>query len=374
MKFLTLFFLLLFTAQVPAQIKPVAETLTVDVWEPYAPDWAVQEFKELIKKKYSKDIEVVVKYVYSPNEFYDRVRANATDIISPSHNLVRDDRFDFIKKELVIPVDKKIVANIRGVESRFLKNKAVVEKGKLMGTPFATGAYSLLYKKSHFKKPPDSWKILWDPRYRGRYAISKDFYESNIYITALAMGLPASKMADMDSLNKEDFKNRLATLQRYANYWQGVPHDNEVSESVLTTAWGVSHSVHNDKNQEWAFAFPKEGITLWTDYLMVTKAVLRSPFAKTLAMEWLNYTLTPEFQRRLVIDRLKCYSAVPEAYGKDRHIDPIEKKFLFEKAIYWPVLTARNRNGMKFLYDQAEEKVNSLEKKTDVIPKEGPLE
>jgi len=371
MKLVLLLFVAL-TAQAQPEKKTVAETLTLDVWENYAPEWAVLEFKNFIKKKYKKDIEVVVKHVFSPNEFFDRVRSNETDIISPSHNLIRDDRFNFIGKDLVIPVDKKIVQNVRRVETKFLENEAVVEKGVLMGVPFATGAYSLLYKKSHFKKPPDSWKILWDPRYRGRYAISKTFYESNIYITALAMGVPSSKMADLDTLNNDKFKNRLATLQRHANYWQGVPHDEDVKDSVLTTAWGISYSVHDDKKKEWTFAYPKEGITVWTDYLMVTKAVRRSEFAKTLAMEWLNFTLEPHYQRKVVIELWKCYSAVPEAYGKDRHVLPEEKMFLLKNAIYWPVLTARNRNGMKFIYDQAEEKALAAKKETEAISKAKP--
>ncbi|WP_413290179.1 ABC transporter substrate-binding protein [Bdellovibrio sp. HCB337] len=360
--------ILLLAVYAQPEKKPVAETLTMDVWEPYAPDWAVQEFKNIIKKKYKKNIEVVVKYVYSPNEFYDRVRADETDIISPSHNLIRDDRFNFIGKQLVIPIDKKIVRNIRGVEPRFLKNEAVLEKKVLMGVPFATGSYSLLYKKAHFKHPPDSWKVLWDPRYRGRYAISKDFYESNIYITALAMGLPKKTIADIDKLNTEVFKHQLMTLLRHANYWQGVPHDKDVTRSILTTAWGLSHSVHDDKNKEWAFAYPKEGITLWTDYLLVTKAVKRSAFAETLAMEWINYSLSPSFQRRLTVDQLKCYSAVPEAYVEGRRLDPKEKEFLFQNAVYWPVLSERNRNGLKFMYEQAEERVTSMDKKAEASP------
>lgn len=360
--FFLLFLLLSFKAA-------ATETLTMDLWEPYAPDWAVNEFKAMIKKKYKRNVNIVVKYVYSPNEFFDRVRANQTDIISPSHNLIRDDRFDFIGKGLVIPVDKSVVANLKGVEPRFLDNGFASDAGLLYGVPFASGAYGLLYRKAHFKKPPQSWSVLWDPQYRGRYAISKDFYESNIYITALALGVAPARISEVDIHKTDRFKKRLKSLLQHANYWQGVPHDNEVAGSVLTTAWGFSHSVHNDKKQEWGFAFPKEGITLWTDYLLVTRAVNRSKFARTLAMEWLNFVLSPEFQRKVTIERLRCYSSVPEAYeagaGKSVQIDPKEKEFLFKNAIYWPVLSARNRNGMKMIYDAVEEKIKKEAKPKD---------
>lgn len=338
------------------------ETLTMDVWDPYAPDWTVAEFKKYIKRKYKKNINVVVKYVFSPNEFFDRVRANQTDIISPSHNLIQDDRFHFIKKRLVIPIDKRLIPNIKGVEPQFLNNEFITDGGILYGVPFAAGTYSLLYRKSAFKNPPESWSVLWDPQYRGRYAISKEFYESNIYITALALGFPKEKISEVDILKTQKFRKRLKSLLKYANYWKGIPHDEEVKTSVLTTAWGFSHSVHDDKKKEWGFAFPKEGLTLWTDYLLVTRAVNRSPFAKTLAMEWLNFILSPEFQSRVTIMQMRCYSAVPEAYnygGSVTKVDPTEKKFLFKNALYWPVLTARNRNGLKYIYDSVEKELQT---------------
>lgn len=338
-----------------------SETLTMDVWEPYAPEWAVADFKKFIKQKYNKEIKVVVNYVYSPNDFFDRVRGNETDIISPSHNLIHDDRFSFIQKKLVIPVNKKLLPHLKEVEDSFINNDFIVDKNLLYGVPFASGAYSLLYKKAYFKTAPDSWKILWDSRYRQQFAISKEFYESNIYITALSLGIPKDKIADVESLKSEAFSKRLKQLLKNATYWQGVPHDKEVEKSVLTTAWGFSHSVHDDPKKEWVFAFPKEGITMWTDYLLVTRAVKRSAFAETLAMEWLNFSLSPEFQRRLVIDQLKCYSAVPGAYVAEGYkpltVAPKEKEFLFKNAIYWPTLSARNRNGMKLIYDRVEKEI-----------------
>lgn len=336
----------------------LAETLTMDVWEPYAPEWTVKEFKRYIKKKYKKDINVVVKYVYSPNDFYDRVRADQTDIISPSHNLIHDDRFDFIAKDLVIPVDRKMIPNLRGVEPLFVNNEFIVDQGRLFGVPFASGAYSLLYRKTQFKKAPDSWSVFWDPQYRGRYSISKEFYESNIYITALSMGIPLDKVSEINALKTKEFEERLTNLLQHAKYWQGVPKDRDVEKSVLTTAWGFSYSVHNDKVKQWKFAFPKEGVTLWTDYLLVTRAVKRSKFAEAVAMEWLNFVLSPNFQRKVTVDLLKCYSAVPKAYELPGlipvHIDAKEKEYFFKHAIFWPKLTARQRNGMKLIYDRVE--------------------
>ncbi|CBL46000.1 hypothetical protein HDN1F_24170 [gamma proteobacterium HdN1] len=333
----------------------IDETLSMVLWEPYAPEQQVDEFKRYISEKYQKNITVSVKYVFSPNEFYDGVRAGRVDIISPSHNLIQDSRFDFIKKGLVIPLDQNRLGNLRGVEQRFLNNTFVRHNEKLYGVPFATGLYSLLYRKSAFSSPPESWNILWDPRYRKRYAISREFYESNLYVTALASGIPPNQMMEVQELNTQGFRDKLKELLHNALYWQGVPHEADVHDAVLTTAWGFSHSVHPDRNQEWLFAFPREGVTMWTDYLLVSRAVKRSPFAKTLAYEWLNFVISPQFQRAVTINRLNCYSAVPAAYdvAPAIRISEKEKRYFEEKSVYWPVLNTRNRNGLKLLYDQS---------------------
>lgn len=368
------FLLLLQSMSAFAQTKKVStydETLTMDVWEPYAPEFAVKEFKALIKEKYKKNIDVVVRYVFSPNDFFDQVRANKTDIISPSHNLIKDERYDFIQKQLIIPLNNKRIPNLAGVDSHYLTNKFVTENKKLYGVPFATGAYSLLYKKSSYpQNPPTTWNVLWGENVRGKYSLSHDFYESNIYITALAMGIPARKMADVGFLNNPTFREKLKDLLRNANFWQGVPHEHDVKNSNLTTAWGFSHSVHPDPKKEWLFAYPKEGITVWTDYLTVTRAVKRSALAETLALEWLNYSLSPSFQKRVTVEMLKCLSAVPATYqGLENtalRIDPKEKEFFDKNSIYWPIMSTRDRNGLKVIYDDV---VSEIKKEKQLATK-----
>lgn len=329
------------------------EVLTMDVWTSYAPPFAIQEFKKYIRSKYQKNIDIHARRVLAPEEFFDRVRAGITDIISPSHNFLKDERTQLIKNKLVQPLEEHFIPNLKLVNALYLKNNFVTENGELFAIPLAAGGYNLLYDRKHFKTPPTSWAVLWEPENKHRYAISKDFYEANIYITALALGYRGEQIYDINIVDTAPFKLKLRQLLENANFWQGAPKDAELKDSILTTAWGVSHSVSDDPERKWKLTHPHEGVTFWTDYLAVTKNVERNPFAKTMAMEWLNYVLSPEFQERAIVKRRRYMSPLMyDELPRSKYIDKSEMNYLTKNRNFWPILSARNRNGLKLVYDE----------------------
>jgi|GEM_PF-3047474 Spermidine/putrescine-binding periplasmic protein len=339
------------------------EVLTMDVWTSYAPKFAILKFKEYIRNKYSKNIDFHLRQVLTPDEFFDRVRAGITDVISPSHNFFKDERTNFIKNGMVIPLDALSIPNLKNVSPKYITNSFVTEGGRLYGIPLAAGGYSLLFDKSQFKTPPTSWNVLWQPEYKGRYALSKDFYEANIYITALAMGLNANQISDVNIVATPKFRAKLRTLLENAKFWQGKPKDADVKDVILTTAWGGSHSVLPDAEKRWQLAFTQEGVTFWTDYLAVTKNVERNPFAKTLAMEWLNFALSSDYQETAIRENSKYLSPLAVAHlQRSSGIQKTEVQFLYDNSIYWPILSVRNRNGLKVIYDEIMTEIESNRK------------
>jgi spermidine/putrescine transport system substrate-binding protein len=334
------------------------EVLTMDVWTSYAPTFAIQSFKKHIRAKYNRNIDFHVRRVLEPGQFFDRVRAGITDIISPSHNFFKDVRTNFIKNEMILPLDANLIPNLKQVNTKYITNDFVTEAGQLYGVPLAAGGYSLLYDRKYFKKPPNSWEILWQPEFKHRYALSKDFYEANIYITALALGMTADQISDIDIIATPKFKSKLRQLLENAVFWQGAPKDSDLKNVVLTTAWGVSHSVTADTEKKWQLAFTKEGVTFWTDYLAVTKNVERTPFAKTIAMEWLNFVLSEEYQEQVIIQRKYLSPLSLRVLPRSAVINRAEAQFLYDHSIYWPILSIRGRNGLKAIYDEV---MNNIE-------------
>lgn len=332
------------------------ETLRIDVWTSYAPVEAINDFKKLIYKKYKKNVNVEARVVLSPDEFFDRVRAGQTDIFSPSHNFLKDERTEFIKHNLVLPITVKDVPNLVLVDSRYIKNNFVTEDKKLYGIPAAAGGYSLLYNKELIKTPPKSWNILWDPKYKKKYAISKGFYEANIYITALALGFMPEDISDLNKIDTPRFKAKLKALLSNAHFWDGAPKKKDLEGMAFTTAWGITGSVKDDTENQWVFSFPQEGITFWTDYLSVTTAANRKPFVKKLAFEWLNMVLSKQYQVKYMTQASKYLSPTSSAISHSAFSENLSNEealnYLNTKSIYWPIISTRTRNGLKFIYDK----------------------
>ena len=325
------------------------EVLTMDVWASYGPPGPITEFKDYIRKKYGKNVDLHVRRTLKPEDFYDRVRAGISDIISPSHNFFKDERTHFIKNNLIVPIDPEIVTNLKDVQTQFIENEFVTSKGQLYGVPLAAGAYSLLYNTEQIPTPPKSWDVLWAPEMKGRYSLSLDFYEANIYLTALAMGYKNDQLHDISLLNAPKFRQKLKHLLANANFWQGTPSSEALKKSVLSTAWGLSTSISGNDASQWRMAHTKEGVSMWVDYLAVTKNVRRNPFATTLAMEWANFVLGKSFQQT-VLDK-KYLSPLKMTSLPSMHLES-DIRYLSDQRTYWPVLTVRERNGLKLIYDQ----------------------
>jgi spermidine/putrescine transport system substrate-binding protein len=332
------------------------ETLRVDVWTSYAPIEAINDFKKIILKKYNKNINIEARVVLTPDEFFDRVRSGQTDIFSPSHNFLKDERTEFIKHNLVLPISIEEVPNLALVESRYITNSFVTENKKLYGIPAAAGGYSLLYNKDFIKTAPTSWNVLWDPKYKNKYALSKGFYEANIYITALALGFKPEDISNLNKIDTPQFKSKLKALLTNARFWDGAPKMKDLEGVVFTTAWGITGSVKDDVDNKWIFSFPQEGVTFWTDYLSVTTAVNRSPFARKLAFEWLDMVLSKSYQTKYITEKSKYLSPTPGAISHKVFAGKISNeealKYLNTKSVYWPIISTRTRNGLKYIYDK----------------------
>ena len=74
------------------------------------------EFEKAMSEKYGQKIRLEVNTKISdPNEFFDSIRSEEKgyDIISPSHNLIKDERFNYIAKKLILEIDLNNIPNYK---------------------------------------------------------------------------------------------------------------------------------------------------------------------------------------------------------------------------------------------------------------------
>ena len=344
---------------IPFSAAEAEDVLNLLIWEGYAPRVQVEKFESYINRKYNQKVTLDIKYLSDPNDFYNAVRSKKADIISPTHNLLKDSKFDLINKNLILPIDLSNIPNYKELFPNLQHADYIVKNTAVYGVPFAYGPYGLAYNAKLIKKP-DTWNALWNPEYANKYTISADYYEVNIYITALALGYDREMLVNADKLNNPVLKRKLKSLIKNAHsLWTGVDKVEDLTGLLLAAVWGFSLPELNKRGEVWDWAAPREGTIGWVDNYVICYSLKDKPFLRKVAEEWLNFVISPDFQIDVVVHGLgsdpvnmSIKNRLTPAEVLKHHLD--EDDYFQKKYMLWPTLTRkRDRNLLKRLWNDA---------------------
>lgn len=335
------------------------DVLRMLVWEGYAPEKNTKVFQKYIEKKYKKKIRIEVSHVSNSDDFFDPVRGKDVDIISPTDHLYNDYRWNLIDNGLILPLNMNNIPNFKNI-SPALRNAGYFDRGGVKyAVPLTQGPYGLVYNTGFVKKAPESWNVLWAPEYSGKYVLGADVYEHNCMVTALALGYPRKDISNYDALNNKEFKEKLAYLAKNAHsFWDGTDKVDDLFGHMLATSWGFALKGLKEKGEVWRMADPVEGTVYWVDNYSITWALKGKPLLKKIAEEWLNYTLSPEFQVEVIMRDLSCFPITTDIQG--RVTDEEKKNFNLDapeeyqkKRIKEGNIPLRDLNGLEELWKNA---------------------
>jgi len=344
-------FLMLFASSV------FAETLRILEWEGYLPDEHQQKFIALVKEKYDIDLTLEMQSVGGNDDFFSALRNNTADIITPSHNVPRDERYQLIKHRLVLPLNLENIPNYKNVDPGLQYADYSTEGDDVYAVPVCRGPYGLAYNTAIVKETPESWDILWDPQYKDQYTLGKEQYEQNVYLTALAMGMTRDDMSNYKKLNTPEFQEKLTQLVVNAHsMWEGVDTAEGLQGLALALSWGDAPTALKDVGERWEMAEPKEGTTAWVDNLMIGYALEDKPQLRQIAEELLNYVLSDDYQMYLVqiggnpIVTTITDQLTPEQIAQFHLNDPTHFQ---NYRVLWPTLSKADRKGLERLWKKA---------------------
>ncbi|MBI5375330.1 MAG: extracellular solute-binding protein [Candidatus Schekmanbacteria bacterium] len=352
---LVVFIALFFTLQ-PVSSNLCAETLRITCWAGYAEPY-VNEFKELVKKKYNTALTVEIYNPTDQDEFYKAAKNGTADLISPPADLAKTPRFYCFKDGdyLLSPIDEKNIPNLKNLLLFFAKDQSLIHNGKRYGVPYNCGPYGLAYNTNVVKKAPESWNIFWEPEYAGKYTINNNFHKCNIWITALSLGYNYDQIFDIAKLDRKKIQDKLNILAKNAkSLWDGEANPDEFPQLSLATTWGFAAQQANMKGGHWLIASPKEGGTAWIDYWCITKAA--TGMKKKLCEEWINFELSPKNQANVV----KSLGVSPVVNNADTLVTPTEKTLFhvgdneyFKTVAIWRVMSEETEKAFGEMWEDA---------------------
>ena len=326
------------------------------VWEGYAPKEEVTKFESYIYEKYKRTVTLEVSYADEVDEMFSAIENKSADIISPAHSYAKAEKYNFIQKGFVLPLNVDVISNFESLIPALKNADYLTHDWKLYAIPISHGPYGLIYNKDYFDVPPNSWNVLWDKQMKGKFSISSDQYEANIYITALAMGFSATDFTNLRKIKSPEFISKLRVLkENCGSFWKGVDTPNDFKDKKIGTSWGDSRHGLKKLGQDWFFAEPKEGVTGWVDSLYIGHSLKDKTFTKRVAEEWLNFCISKEFQKDVILRgigndpvNLDIIDSITENEIKKHHLD--NPSYFKEKRILWPELSERNQNWYSHLW------------------------
>ena len=307
-------------------------TLNLLVWEGYADPSFVRGFEEQYHCKVS------ASYMGSSDELVAKLRGGSAgnyDVISPSSDVATS----IASAGLAVPLDLARIPAYQQLSPQLTTLPLVHVKDRVYGVPFTWGPNPMIYDTTAFSQTPDSWKVFWDPKYRGKISVWDDL--STVYMAAQILGYDKPTPSQLYNLSDEQLeavKKKLLELKpNVRKMWAtGAELTNlfQNHEIVAAMGWPLNTADLKKMNFPVAETIPRENTTGWIDHLMITSASDN----KELAYKFLEYMVEPKTQS-LVSEKTHYVPANPQAAQflkpdeiKTLHLDDVDN---YQKRIYF---------------------------------------
>jgi spermidine/putrescine transport system substrate-binding protein len=270
------------------------------VWEGYAPEELRQPFIQKMKEKHGVDLTLDVAYVETNDDFFPALRDNTADVVSPSHQIFKDKRFQLVSLNLLLPLDPARIPAIANLTPELAGADYAKDGGSRYGVPIVQGVYGLAYNASKVPEPK-SLRVLLAEEAKGQYSINLDLYEDNVSLFALSAGVPPEKIFTYSEVNTPEIQTHLSKLvANRGTTWSGVERAEDLKGLSYGIVWGSPFAELREMGEDWRFARVEEGFTTWIDNLAINAQVDATPKLRTIAEEWIEYCLGDEFQTYVV--------------------------------------------------------------------------
>jgi putative spermidine/putrescine transport system substrate-binding protein len=155
------------------------------------------------------------------------------------------------------------------------------------GVTFQQTPFGIMYNPDKVEAPT-SWTDLWNPKYEGRVAMW-DVYFDAYAMAAVAVGKGPSVEDGIKAW--EPYRKNIGAWTTSPIAEEDLVHRGEV---WLAPHWGAWTEQARLQGKRVAFAFPKEGATLWSNQLQCSVGF--SPKITELVQRYLNVWLSDECQ------------------------------------------------------------------------------
>ena len=237
--------------------------LYVYSWGDYLSEDVIKQFEE------ETGIKVVLDEYDTNESMYPRIAegAEAYDVLCPSDYMINK----LIHNDLLQPLDYNQLPNARKNigQDFFDQSKAFDKEGKYT-VPYCWGTVGIMYNTEMVQEPVDSWKILWDEKYKDNI-LMQDSARDAIMIPLKILDY------SMNTTNEAELREARDLLIQQKPLVQAYGVDDirdklSSGESALGVIFSGEAIKLMKSNPDLRFQpAPKEGTNVWIDSWVIPK-------------------------------------------------------------------------------------------------------
>lgn len=229
--------------------------------------------------------ETGIKVVY--NEFeqnedmYPIVKTGAVkyDVVCPSDYMIQK----MIQEDMLEKLNYDNIPNLCNIDETYLKSAEEFDPGNQYSVPYCWGTVGILYNKTMVDEPVDSWKILFDEKYKGNILMI-DSVRDAFMIALNYLGYDSNSTTESELDEARDLlKSQYDLVQAYVI---DQVRDKMISEDAALGVIYSGEAIYTKReNENLEYVVPKEGSNVWIDGWVIPKNAQN----KENAEKWINF-------------------------------------------------------------------------------------
>ena len=239
------------------------DVLYVYSWGDYLSEDVIKQFEE------EMGIKVVLDEYDTNESMYPRIAegAEAYDVLCPSDYMINK----LIHNDLLQPLDFDKLPNARkNIGQDFFDQSRTFDKEGKYSVPYCWGTVGIMYNTKMVHEQVDSWKILWDEKYKDNI-LMQDSARDAIMIPLKILGY------SMNTTNEAELKEARDLLIKQKPLVQAYGVDDirdklSSGEAALGVIFSGEAIKLMQSNPDLRFQpAPKEGTNVWIDSWVIPK-------------------------------------------------------------------------------------------------------
>ena len=172
---------------------------------------------------------------------------------------------------LLQPIDPSRIRNWDHLFPVLRSLPGLVADGKVWMMPWDWANTSITYRTDLVSGHPDSWSLLWDPRYSQRLAVIDETHDAWL-VGAIMAGVDPFRESASDMKKVADMMRRqLPLIRLYTTDMTSVEQSLASGEVVAAMTWNHSYVTLKQQGVPVAFMRPKEKMLTWACGLVILK-------------------------------------------------------------------------------------------------------